>query len=153
MLSGQMGNMTISYDGLELLPELLRAGRLVRLWRETAELLAKTNMSWRGALVKTFGSYAPVRLWQWANETFLGHKQDVLNYTAIRAERLAELDLPALARQRDHDFSFRPRDDGFAMRLDVLRRGDRGIGRRERWPTGASIIAIRQRTSASWNIV
>jgi asparagine synthase (glutamine-hydrolysing) len=128
MLTGQMGNMTLSYDGLELLPELFRAGSFIKLWREAAKLVAKTNMRWRGALVKTFGPFTPVWLWQWANETFLGHKRDILDYTAIRAERLVEFDLTALARERDLDFSYRPRPDGFAMRLWVLSRSDLGNG-------------------------
>jgi asparagine synthase (glutamine-hydrolysing) len=126
MLVGQMGNMTISYDGFELLPERLRTGRLIALWRESAKLVANTNMRWRGALAKTLGPFMPVWLWQWANETFVGSKQDILNYTAIRPERLAELDLPALAKERDLDFSYRPWADGFAMRLWVMQRGDNG---------------------------
>jgi asparagine synthase (glutamine-hydrolysing) len=130
MLIGQMGNMTVSYDGLELLPELLRAGHLLGLWREATALMRKTSMSWRGALVQTFGGFVPVWLWQWANATFLGHRPDVLNYTAIRPGRLAELDLAALARQRNLDLSYRPRQDGFATRLFVLGRGDPGNGQK-----------------------
>jgi asparagine synthase (glutamine-hydrolysing) len=128
MLIGQMGNMTVSYFGLELLPELLRTGRLIKLWREAASLVANTNMRWRGALARTFGFITPVWLWQWANKTFLGHSRQVLKYTAIRAERLAELNLAALASERDLDFSYRPRKDGFAMRLWVMGRGDPGNG-------------------------
>ena len=124
VLIGQMGNMTVSYTGLELLPELLRAGRMIKLWRVAAQLVAMTNMSWRGVLANTFGPFTPVWLWQWVNETFTGHKQDILNYTAIRPDHLAELDLPALARERDLDFSYRPWKDGFAMRLWVMRRID-----------------------------
>ena len=126
MLSGSMGNMTVSYNGLELLPELLRKGHIIELWRETSQLMAKTGMSWRGALVRALGPSTPVWLWQWANETFLGHKRGVLEYTAIRAERLAELDLAALARKWGLDLSHRPWKDGFAMRLWVMRRGDAG---------------------------
>jgi asparagine synthase (glutamine-hydrolysing) len=68
----------------------------------------------------------PMPLWQWVNKAFLGHNQDLFDYTAIRPERLAELDLTELARQRDLDFSYRPRRDGFAMRLWVMRRNDPG---------------------------
>jgi asparagine synthase (glutamine-hydrolysing) len=128
MLTGQMGNMTVSYNGLELLPELLRAGRFIKLWRETARLVANTGTRWRGALVKTFGPFMPVWLWQWLNDAFLGHRWEILNYTAIRADRLTELDLPARARERSLDFSYRPWKDGFAMRLWVLARGDPGNG-------------------------
>jgi asparagine synthase (glutamine-hydrolysing) len=128
MLNGQVGNMTLSYHGLELLPELLLKGRLIKLWREVAHLRAKTGMRWRGAAAKILGPYAPRWIWQWVNETFLGHKLDVLNYAAIRPDRLAEFDLAAIARARDLDFTYRPRKDGFATRLWALRRGDPGNG-------------------------
>lgn len=126
MLVGQRGNMTVSYTGIELLPELLRGGRPIALWRVARQLVAKSGMRWRGVLAKTFGPFAPVRLWQWANETFSGHKQDISSYTAIRTERLAALDLAAMARERHLDFSYRPWKDGFAMRLWVLARADLG---------------------------
>jgi asparagine synthase (glutamine-hydrolysing) len=126
MLTGQRGNMSLSYNGDELLPELLRAGRLVALGREAARLVANTNMRWRGALAKTFGPFMPVLLWQWLNKIYTGQRRDVLDYTAIRAERLAELDLAALASERDLDFSYRPWRDGFAMRLWNLGRSDPG---------------------------
>jgi asparagine synthase (glutamine-hydrolysing) len=130
MLIGQMGNMTVSYYGLELLPELLRAGRFIRLWHEASQLVAKTGMRWRGAAVQTFGPFTPLWLWQWANEKFLHRSRDVLNYSAIHADRLAELDLATMARQRDLDFSYRPRKDGFATRLWVMARVDSGNGKK-----------------------
>ena len=126
MLSGRMGNLTVSYDGLELLPELLRSGRLIKLWQESAKLVANTSMRWRGAASKIFGPFMPVWLWTWANEIFTGHSYDVSGYTAIRAERLAELDLAALALQRDLDLSYRPWKDSFSLRLWVMHRTDPG---------------------------
>jgi asparagine synthase (glutamine-hydrolysing) len=126
MLGGQMGNMTISYHGLQALPELLRAGRFIALWRTAASLVANTDMRWRGALALTFGAFVPVWLWQWANQTFLGHKQEILEYTAIRAERLNDRGLASLAQERGLDFSYRPRKDGFASRLWAMARSDPG---------------------------
>jgi asparagine synthase (glutamine-hydrolysing) len=126
LLSGQFGNMTMSYNGLELLPELLLQARLIKLWRETTQLLAKTGMRRRGALIQIFGSFVPTTIWQWANQTFVGHKADVMEYTAIRSDRLLELDLAGLARERGLDFSYRPWKDGFAKRLWVMARGDLG---------------------------
>jgi asparagine synthase (glutamine-hydrolysing) len=38
LLTGQMGNLTFSHDGLDLFPDLLRSGRLVRLVREISGL-------------------------------------------------------------------------------------------------------------------
>ena len=130
MLSGQRGNMSLSYTGLELLPELLRAGRLVELWRTARQTVSRSGMRWRGALVKTFAPFIPAALWQWINIKYSGLKRDVRFYTAIRPERLAELDLAATAQERDLDFSYRPRKDGFDMRLWVLHRMDSGTGQK-----------------------
>jgi asparagine synthase (glutamine-hydrolysing) len=118
--------MTVSYHGLEVLPEFLRAGRIIKLWHEVSKLVATTNMRWRGAVAKVFGPFTPVWLWQWANKTFAGHAHDILNYTAIRRDWIAEHDLAALASERDLDFSYRPRKDGFATRLWVMGRFDSG---------------------------
>ncbi len=120
MLLGQMGNATISYHGLQLLPELLRSGRLIKLARESAKLVANSHMHWRGPLKIAFSPFMPVWLWRRMHGILLGYERDVLHYSAIRAERLAEFDLAAIARQRDHDFSFPPAKDGFALRLRIL---------------------------------
>jgi asparagine synthase (glutamine-hydrolysing) len=120
--------MTISYAGLELLPELLRRGRLIRLWRTVAQLMAKSGMRPRSALVTAFGPFMPAWFWQWANEIVASRKRDILNYTAIRAECLAKLDLAARARESDLDLLYRPWRDGFAMRLWSITRGDPGNG-------------------------
>lgn len=128
MLTGQTGNMTVTYNGLELLPELLRQGRLIRLWRESSQLMTHTGMNWRGALVRSLGPFSPIWLWQWANAKFLNRRRNIHAYTAIRADRLADLDLAAVAKERDLDFSYRPRKDGFSMRQWVLSRGDNGNG-------------------------
>ena len=122
LLTGQMGNMTLSYDGLQLLPELLRAGRLIRLWREAAALVGKTEMSWRGALVQIFGPFMPQWFWLWLTETFGNERHRILEYSALTAESLVRFNLAALARARDLDFTYRPWADGFAVRLWVLRR-------------------------------
>jgi asparagine synthase (glutamine-hydrolysing) len=128
LLTGQMGNMTISYAGLQLLPELIRSGRWVRWWREARALVGPGKMRWRGALVQSFGPWIPVPVWTWLNRAAGGSAYDVLDYTAIHPSRLAEFDLPARARDRNHDLTYRPWQDGVAMRLWVLRRGDPGNG-------------------------
>jgi asparagine synthase (glutamine-hydrolysing) len=128
VLSGQMGNMTISYGGETLLPELVRAGRLLRWRREAAQLVAKSDMRWRGALVQSFGWLIPAGPWRWLNRAFLGHAFDLHTYTALSAEGAEAHDLATIARARNLDFSYRPRADGFETRLWVMRRGDGGTG-------------------------
>jgi asparagine synthase (glutamine-hydrolysing) len=126
LLTGQMGNMSISYDGGTLLPALMRQGRMIRWLRESAAARRRGDMSWRGALAATFGPYMPVFLWRWLNQAFHGRQVGVEAYSAIRAERLAALDMPTRARERGLDLSYRPRKDGFETRLWVLRRVDLG---------------------------
>lgn len=126
LLTGQMGNMTISYKGLELLPELIRSGRWLRWWREARALVGPGQMRWRGALVQSLGPWIPAPVWTWLNRVATENTYDVLDYTTLHPSRLAELDLPGRARERDLDLTYRPWKDGFAMRLWVLRRGDLG---------------------------
>jgi asparagine synthase (glutamine-hydrolysing) len=126
MLNAHMGNMTFSYHGLQLLPELLQQGRLFTLWREAAKIVRNGNSRWRGALAITFGPFAPIWLWQWAQQLIAGDDRDVLSYSAIRPERLADLGLAKTGRARHHDFSYRPKHDSFEMRLSRLRRNDYG---------------------------
>ncbi|MBO0717574.1 MAG: hypothetical protein J2P55_09625, partial [Rhizobiales bacterium] len=126
LLTGASGNMTLSYGGAELLTELLLAGRLIRLWREATNWVKKTNSSWGGALISTFGPFLPVWLWHWVQRRASGCVYNALDYTAIRAAYLAERNLAALARERDLDFAGRPWKDGFAMRLRVMSWIERG---------------------------
>jgi asparagine synthase (glutamine-hydrolysing) len=121
LLTGQMGNMTISYNGLEYLPELVRAGRLARLGRVGAQLVAKGNMRWRSVIANAFGAYAPP--WMWTRINSLWDRDlNIFDYSAIRPGRLEAMDLASVARKRSLDFSYRPRRNGFESRLWVLRR-------------------------------
>jgi len=121
MLTGQMGNMTLSYNGVGLMAELLRAGRLRDLRRVGAELVAKGTMRWGGVAAYALGPYMPARLWKALMERRGAHL-DVLQYTAVRPDQLDALDLDTIARERGLDFSYRPRKDSFETRLWVMRR-------------------------------
>jgi asparagine synthase (glutamine-hydrolysing) len=125
MLTGQMGNMGLSYGGQEFLPELLRAGRLVRLAREGARLVASGDTRWQGVAAQIFGPYVPGWLWRRVSKAY-GRESEILEYSAIRRDRLDEMGLSRLARERGLDFSYRPRKNGFETRLWVLRRFDPG---------------------------
>jgi asparagine synthase (glutamine-hydrolysing) len=126
VLNGQSGNMTLSYDGMELLPELFLGGRWMHLFREMRGLVRRRRLRWRGVLARTFGAWCPSPVWMWLNKVVLGEDWDVANYTAISTSRLTGLDLHAMARRTGLDFAYRPWKDGVAMRLWVLRRSDPG---------------------------
>jgi asparagine synthase (glutamine-hydrolysing) len=125
-LSGNFGNLGLSYNGMELLPELFSRGRWLRFWEEARALVAKRRMRWRGILANTFGPWCPPTLWVWINKIANGYAHEIGDYAAINPRRLAELDLPARAKAGNLDLVYRPWKDGFAMRLWALQRVDPG---------------------------
>jgi asparagine synthase (glutamine-hydrolysing) len=125
-LGGDLGNMGLSYNGLELLPELFRSGRWLHLWREARALVSPGRMRWRGVLANTFGPWCPPALWVWLNKVVNGYSLEVSDYAAIHPRRFAEFDLQARARARNLDLVYRPWKDSFAMRLWALQRVDPG---------------------------
>ncbi|MEI9990625.1 MAG: asparagine synthase-related protein [Rhizomicrobium sp.] len=126
LLTGQMGNMSISYGGETLLPQLIRGGRWLKWLREGVGVVRKGHLRWRGMLNATFGPYTPLLLWVWANRVFENRKVGISAYSAIRPARLAQLDIAGRARANAVDLAYRPRKDGFETRLWVMRRVDLG---------------------------
>jgi asparagine synthase (glutamine-hydrolysing) len=124
MLTGQLGNMTLSYNGDELLSELLRQGRLLALLGACAKVLRHSERRWTGVLAQLVGPYAPAWLWQWVNRAYGRASTDAREYTAINAARMASIDLPRLARERHLDLVYRPRTNAFDTRVWVMRRSD-----------------------------
>jgi asparagine synthase (glutamine-hydrolysing) len=126
ILGGGFGNIGLSYDGVELLPELFRTGQWLRLWSEASALVASRQMRWRGVLANTFGPWCPLTLWTWVNK--IG-RQDALRFTdycAIHPTRLQKLDLRGRAKKHNKDLSFRPWKDAFELRLQLLQLTDPG---------------------------
>ncbi len=126
LLSGVMGNMSFSYDGFELLPELLRAGRWLRLAQVMRETVAKGDKRYRGALMAAAGPFLPPQLWHALFRASGRRVLEVERYTAIRPGALSQRDLFRLARERDHDFHFQPPKNGYDMRVWHMRHLDRG---------------------------
>ena len=123
-LGGDVGNLGLSYDGVELLPELFRTGHWLHLWREASALVASRRMRWRGVLANTFGPWCPPALWRWVKK--ITKRADWRDYVAIHPRRLDQLDLPARAKVRNVDLAYRPWKDALAMRLHHLQIGDPG---------------------------
>jgi asparagine synthase (glutamine-hydrolysing) len=126
LLSGMMGNFTISHSGLERLPELASRGRVLRLWREWRGLAGNGEMSWPQILAATFGPWTPAPVWSALKRMGGGAKVDIGHYSAINPDRLRELRLAERAREQRLDFASRPWRDGFEARLWGLRRIDWG---------------------------
>jgi asparagine synthase (glutamine-hydrolysing) len=130
LLSGGMGNMTLSYNGAELLPELIRAGRLIR-WLGEARGLHKTQaVRWVSVMARSLGPWFPVWLWKLARRINGASDFDLSRYSLIRPARVDELNLKARAKARQHDLAYRPWKDGYVVRMWALRRGDRGAAQK-----------------------
>lgn len=128
LLTGGAGNLTISYSGLEHLPDLVARGRFLRLARMMHGLVRHGGMRWRGATVAAFGHWIPAPVWQ-ALQRFAGQMvADPALYSSINPARMAALNLVREAEARDLDLTYRSRRDPYAFRLWVLRRVDPGTG-------------------------
>jgi len=126
LLIGSMGNFSLSYTGLELLPELLRRGRFLSVWKHANAIRGGSGLSRKGILAQTLGPFTPLPLWQWLNAHFTGRKHDILKNSALRPEAFDEHRLGSLARKRGFDFTDRPRQDGFEQRVCSLHQSDLG---------------------------
>jgi asparagine synthase (glutamine-hydrolysing) len=124
MLTGSMGNMTFSYNGMQLLPQLLSQGRLLRLAREIVLLLASGTRA--GTIAsQTIGPFLPAPLWKLIGR-LRGKPNDLCQYSAINPGSADTFDILGRAAARGLDTAYRPRKDPVATRLWALQRTDRG---------------------------
>jgi asparagine synthase (glutamine-hydrolysing) len=122
LLTGQRGNMSFSYTGLELLPQLLASGRLFRLGRFIRGA-TRNGISPEGAISQTIGPFLPAPLWNLINQ-LRGRGLRISDYSAIKPSALAGLE--EAASEAGLDMSYRPRRDPVATRLWAFGRTDWG---------------------------
>jgi asparagine synthase (glutamine-hydrolysing) len=125
LLTGDIGNITLSYDGLSLLPELFRKGEWIKLWREARAIATQRTLRWRGVAAHTFGPWVPNGVWIWLNRIVYRQNVNVHIHSAIRPDRFGELNLSA-RKPRGETFVRRPPKDGFLLLLDLFRDCDPG---------------------------
>jgi asparagine synthase (glutamine-hydrolysing) len=122
VLTGQMGNMSFSYTGLEHLPELVARGRLLRLARLAVQL-RRHGTRLESVASHAIGPFLPARLWTAINR-LRGRTMKIGDYSAIDSDRADRLRGEAIS--AGLDFSYRPRRDPVGTRLWVMRRVDLG---------------------------
>ncbi len=124
MLTGQMGNMSISHAGYEALPGHLRAGRLPAA-ASLALALRRNGHRWGPLASRGLGPLLPRSLWRGLRRRFRT-PSSLYEHSAIRPSAAEMLGVLDRAVERGLDFDAPPWADGRAMRLWVLRRVDRG---------------------------
>ena len=124
LLPAYLGNLTLSYNGLERLPRDIAQGRWLRWAREAGALVRKRRLGWKTVLALSFGPYAPPALWRSALRMSHGVDRGMAAYTGVNPAWLEELAVQADARRAD--LSGRPHKDGYAARLWALQRIDMG---------------------------
>lgn len=124
LLGGVLGNLSISYDGMQLLPQLLARGRLLRLGREIGGLL-RTGTRMGTIASQTLGPFLPVPLWRMV-QRLRGKPVGLQGYSAINPDSVAAHGVAARAAGRGLDLSYRPRSDPVETRLWAIDRVDPG---------------------------
>ncbi|MCW3838434.1 asparagine synthetase B family protein [Sphingomonas canadensis] len=122
LLTGEMGNISISYDGIELLPELLRQGALLRLARAGRGLVHAGRMRWGGVAATALGPWIPRPAWRLLTRLRGGAARDPAVYSVLARGSMAEM----LRSERELELRFRPHADAVSARLWHLRRFDPG---------------------------
>lgn len=124
LLTGGMGNFTISYAGLQWLTELAAQGRWVRLLREAHALVKGGEVRLRDVLALSVGPWLPEGLWHAGRRLMGARANDVRRYTALSEARRRDLDLDARAKAQGLDFAYRPRKDAQDLRTWGMMRID-----------------------------
>ena len=125
VLSGHLGNLGLSYDGIELLPELFCSGRWLRLWREAAALVAARQLRWGGVVARILAPWSPPGFWVWLNKVARGYAPDAGDFTAVHPRRRGELDLSVRATAQFREVGYRRWKDSFG-RIRTLQNMDPG---------------------------
>jgi len=122
LLTGDVGNMTISYAGLEWLSEVFASGRLTHAARLAASL-ARNGMPLHSVAAQMIGPMLPRRTWS-AILRCSGREDYISTNTGLSDETLRTV--LQKAEQREVDLSFRPFRDSFDLRVHVLLGSDGG---------------------------
>jgi asparagine synthase (glutamine-hydrolysing) len=122
MLTGLTGNLGMSHDGFDLLPELFSRRRLWQLAR-TAISLRRNQVRWGTIASASFSPFLPRSAWRLVSR-LRGHGSGPENYSALKVEALTPT-LAARAARSGADLSHRPLR-GPAARLASLGRLDLG---------------------------
>lgn len=120
VLTGSMGNFSISYEGYPYLAWLLRKGRWVTLYRVCNELIQhQPKLKWRNFLRPCLAPLWPNFIWQ-MREAARGRILALTKYSAISPAWSKQLDTQRRAKQAGFDASFQPAWQGRHQRIKSI---------------------------------
>ena len=139
VLGGAMGNITISHDGLPLLPDLVRRGRLVRWAGEAAALRRSGQMSVRDLLSYSLGPMLPHPRRSGAEAI-----RNLQQYSMIHPALASSRAVAEMLESFDREYRLASRGDSRRLRAAAFVRRDFGAGH-----SGASMTGVDSRDPTS----
>jgi len=125
LLSGAMGNMSVSYSAESAAAELAAAGRWADLARLGRALSRSGERTWRATLAQAGRARLP-RVIGTIDRLRGRNIMALQDYSALNPARLTPEEIERRARARGLDTRYRPRLDGFESRVWGLLRADPG---------------------------
>jgi asparagine synthase (glutamine-hydrolysing) len=126
LLTGTLGNITLSYDGLDSLSELFAHGRL-RSWGRLARAVMRAGTrGWRGVVYHTLGPWIPGRLFDRLERLRGLYGGSLDHYTALNPALFASLEYARRTRALGLDPHLRPSTNAWRDRIGYLRHVDLG---------------------------
>jgi asparagine synthase (glutamine-hydrolysing) len=127
VLNGVLGNLTISYNGLALIPQLVCQGNWLRWFREARALTRHAHFRWPGVCALSFGPQAPPFLWKWVQQRRAGAGSGFSRYAILNPRYFVSRRLHELAEERGFDPYCRPPADGHRLRIQLLTQRNNAI--------------------------
>jgi asparagine synthase (glutamine-hydrolysing) len=125
LMTGQLGNMSISYTGETYLAALFRRGRWLSWWRELRALQVTQRRSKWALLGKSVAPSLPSPLWRWLAWRLNRH-QPLTSYSPIHPDWMSRKALTDRVQASGWDLGYQPWHNGRRMRIAVIERRDPG---------------------------
>ena len=126
LLTGAMGNFSISYDGYPYLAWLVRKGRWLTLYRVYKELQKhQDTISWRNMVRPCLSPLVPNFIWRW-RESARGRVFRLTEYSAVNPVWSKQMGTEQRAKKAGVDTSYQPAWQGRCQRIQSIYMQDKG---------------------------
>jgi asparagine synthase (glutamine-hydrolysing) len=126
MLTGEVGNVTISAGGIGMLADFIRTGRWLRWWEAARGSAATDDVRWRAVLGASFGPWVPRRIWNLLTRLHSGYGGGGVGVSFLQDQWRQAVASSA----RENARGGRPEKDNRQSRLKLLQGQDMGAFRK-----------------------